>query len=740
MSKSKSKSKSKQATFPDQYWRPNFEIYTHFGGLFEHGKELLDVTVEAPPQEGDVVADEIDDLLAKQKKLSQDFNEREHRREEIEWENDHLSRYYQITLMTGPDAYMKTWQLMSTMSDLALVPVMHFKKRFARARPNQVEPRIEPLIEVPGHPAYPSGHATQNFLIAHLLSEVIGDDAELIARVFAIARRVAENREWAGVHYHSDTEAGEELAREIFPTMKRVFEKPINDAIKEWQELELEEDRPRAGQVQPVAMYGVQEAPGAKNWDDPFPDSHFRPHQWNLENVGQAHGKRGVDINVRGAWEKLDIWPKGSAPKEPVRVALIDLAVDFDHPALAGRLDYEHARNLDYPNMSKDPRERYVEAFGSFSSAHAIACAGIIAADQRQVDQEAKTANGGAEKEPGCLGIAPHCRIVPYRAMTLTEPESGKRQMLARAVLEAATGITFKKVAKRDQSEQRSLPQAPRWTVDDRGYGADVLFLPLPLEPLPGDSPDPLALALTFAATKIPVIIPSGNKGMGSLSYLSEPGKSFQDPTNIEDLSKLFDLDRNAVRAVFGKEGEEEQSDDEILKDLIFNVRNQAKVICVGACNDQGRRSRYSQYGEGLTVVAPSDDVLPSPQEVENGARRPQSIATTDLKGIGGYMQDQSNYTLSDNEFGFGGTSAAAAQVAGVVALMLQANPGLHPGDVHQILSETARVKGGQGNGLLVAEGGNTPSKPSVEFGSGLVDAARAVDEAVRRAQQTAAS
>jgi hypothetical protein len=85
-------------------------------------------------------------------------------------------------------------------------------------------------------------------------------------------------------------------------------------------------------------------------------------------------------------------------------------------------------------------------------------------------------------------------------------------------------------------------------------------------------------------------------------------------------------------------------------------------VISVGACNDRGRRSRYSQYGDGLTLVAPSDDVLPPLPEDAAAAGRPRSIATTDLKGIGGYMQDQSHYTLSDNEFGFGGTSAAAAQ------------------------------------------------------------------------------
>lgn len=747
MSKSKSKSKSKQATFPNEYWRPDFEIYTYYPALFDHGRELVAADIQKPPPEGDVIANEIEDLIKKQN----DFDERERRRHEIEWEIDHLSRSYQTTLLVGPNAYQKTWHLMNAMSELALVPVMHFKKKFARARPSQLELGIEPLIDVPQHPAYPSGHSTQNFLVAHVLSEVIGDDAELIARVFAIARRVAENREWAGVHYHSDTEAGEELAREIFPTMKRALADPIKEAIKEWQELELEERRTR--EEHPAPTHALQEAP--KKWDDPFPSSHFAKHQWNLENTGQADGRRAVDINVRGAWKQLGIWQGGAAPERPVRVALIDLAVKFDHPALARRFDYDAARNLDYPNLPKrlgdgdaaklrevgwtkeeDVKNNYVDAFGSLSSAHALACAGIIAADQPQVDRDVQTANGRTEKitEPGCLGIAPHCRIVPFRAMTLTEPVRQKRETLARAVLEAATGIGFDRLPKREPRPRRG----PRWTVGSRGQRCHVLFLPLPLQPLPKGDDDPLALALAFAATKIPVIIPSGNRGTSSLSHPSEPGKHFQDPKSIDELSQLFGLDRDAVRAVFGEEKEEQgkqegKSDEQILKELVFALRNETAVICVGSCNDQGRRARYSQYGDDLTLVAPSDDILPSPHEVENGARRPQSIATADLRGIGGYMQDRSHYTLSDNEFGFGGTSAAAAQVAGVVSLMLQANPRLRPTDVHQILCETARIKDAQEHDLLVADDGTTPSKPSAEFGHGLVDATRAVEEAQRR-------
>lgn len=734
MSKSKSKSKSKQATFPDQYWQPDFEIYTYYPGLFAHGKELLAVAVQEPPEQGDMIAAEVGKLLGRQQYLNEHFDERERRREEIEWEVDHLSRGYQTALLTGPDAYPKTWQLMNTMNDLALVPVMHFKKRFARARPNQVERRIEPLIDVPGHPAYPSGHSTQNFLIAHVLSEVIGDDAELIARIFAIARRVAENREWAGVHYSSDTEAGEKLAREIFPIMKRAFAEPIKEAIEEWQEFELEGGKKRMRQAHPVALNQLQ---GVSEWDDPLSISHFHDHQWNLQNVGQTNGKRGVDINVRSAWERLRIWQGGSAPQEPVRVALIDLAIDFEHPALRDRFDYEGAVNLDYPCLAKKDQARYTEAFGSFSSAHAIACAGIIAADKPQLVWEARTADGTKQSpETGCLGIAPHSRIIPFRAMTLAEPVLQKRQLLARAVLQAATGFAF--VENQPSGQNGS---AARWSMDDkRGYPAHVLLFPLPLEPLPDDYPDPLPLALAFAATKIPVIIPSGNKGTSSLSYPSGSERHVEPPKSLDGLSELFDLDLCGVRAIFGSVESDQQTpkegEERILEGLISSLQTEAAVIWVGACNDEGRRSRYSQYGGGLSVVAPSDDVLPLPQQVENGARPPPSIATTDLKGIGGYMQDQSNYTLSDNEFGFGGTSAAAAQVAGVVALMLQANPGLEPMDVRQILCETARVEDTQANALLVAEDGSTPSRPSAEFGYGLVDAARAVEKAFGKVPQ----
>ena len=65
------------------------------------------------------------------------------------------------------------------------------------------------------------------------------------------------------------------------------------------------------------------------------------------------------------------------------------------------------------------------------------------------------------------------------------------------------------------------------------------------------------------------------------------------------------------------------------------------------------------------------------------------------------------------------GTSVAAAQVSGVVALLLQIRPELTPGEVAALLAETARDLGEPGKDPL--------------FGSGAVDACRAAEKLLGR-------
>jgi hypothetical protein len=82
---------------------------------------------------------------------------------------------------------------------------------FMRPRPVQIYPAMMPFIATPSHPSFPSGHATQAFLVAKMLSRMMQAPA-LEPYLFSLANRIAENREIAGLHYESDSRAGKELA------------------------------------------------------------------------------------------------------------------------------------------------------------------------------------------------------------------------------------------------------------------------------------------------------------------------------------------------------------------------------------------------------------------------------------------------------------------------------------------------------------------------------------------------
>ncbi len=93
-------------------------------------------------------------------------------------------------------------------------------------------------------------------------------------------------------------------------------------------------------------------------------------------------------------------------------------------------------------------------------------------------------------------------------------------------------------------------------------------------------------------------------------------------------------------------------------------------TISVGALGKNGRAAIYSEPGSAVFVSAPSRGTG-------------SGILTTDNMGMSGY-------TNEDMTYHFSGTSAAAPMVAGVVALMLEANPGLDWRDVQHILARTA--------------------------------------------------
>ncbi len=99
-------------------------------------------------------------------------------------------------------------------------------------------------------------------------------------------------------------------------------------------------------------------------------------------------------------------------------------------------------------------------------------------------------------------------------------------------------------------------------------------------------------------------------------------------------------------------------------------------TISVAAVRQDGQITDFSTPGANVLVSAFADNTANNP-----------AIYAPDNTGASGY--NGTDYTSS-----FGGTSAAAPQVAGVVALMLEANPNLGWRDVQEILSYSARHVG----------------------------------------------
>ena len=101
---------------------------------------------------------------------------------------------------------------------------------------------INPSIFVPAHYSFPSGHSTQAHLVTKVLKNLFGANEPSIrnldqmhGRLEQIALDVPQNREWAGVHYASDTEAGKALAEEIerrcFPEIDQPLESIFKDLL-----------------------------------------------------------------------------------------------------------------------------------------------------------------------------------------------------------------------------------------------------------------------------------------------------------------------------------------------------------------------------------------------------------------------------------------------------------------------------------------------------------------------------
>ena len=503
------------------------------------------------------------------------------------------------------------------------------------------------------------------------------------------------------------------------------------------------------------------------------------------------------------------VWDQIPATNPAVQtyVALIDVGISPDHPNLATRLDREKSIDLASHRFGArtadpiDPTNPYAaeqkQAFFSnldlsglgplglsvddqafleglaselaasqgcvrqllnperLFAAHGTACAGLIAGEPAAIKSEGGQvtppetlfAVAGPDAEPSrnrnvlpYFGVDPFSRLISVRTSFDADP-----MQYISAFLYAYHQQADVIVLPRGLPDPELAPAAPKpeLSVDPQLYrnslAADLvkrLSLPGGADELDPKSPQVsessirlwrlLRQVIIGVSRKIPIVCAAGNSGESQLIY----------PANLAD--------------------------------------HQNGIIAVGAVTAEGFRSGYSNYGRGLTVVAPSDDEevinrhqlrvdRQSPFHARHAylAGRTKeyrysnfSLLTTDLPGFWGYDQGQqpwasvpfdANRGVGGGYYtNFGGTSGASALIGGVCSLIQRAHK--------TRFDQNARLDGAAVKALLVNASdhqrvvapGSRPLTPDCMnadqeetkgltyfFGAGLPDAAAAVQAAL---------
>lgn len=125
-------------------------------------------------------------------------------------------------------------RLRDTVIDAIEPSIYLFKRRDCRARPWTDCANLNAMFanralkNYPGHPSFPSGHATLAYVFAYLIGYKHPGQLQALE---AEAACVAKRREIAGVHFESDSDAGKHLARQMVDLMLDKNKNPSFDAF-----------------------------------------------------------------------------------------------------------------------------------------------------------------------------------------------------------------------------------------------------------------------------------------------------------------------------------------------------------------------------------------------------------------------------------------------------------------------------------------------------------------------------
>ncbi|WP_322050811.1 S8 family serine peptidase [Paraburkholderia bannensis] len=420
-------------------------------------------------------------------------------------------------------------------------------------------------------------------------------------------------------------------------------------------------------------------SPASNNSVTPPPGDPLAQYQWHLKNTGQS------TFSGRGGTPGIDLnvdslFNQGEIGAG-VRVLVLDDGLDIGHLDLKDRIAPDMLYNFDPSAAStSDPTP-------ANNSSHGTEVAGIIGA----------TADNGI----GVRGVAPGVRLGGARYLCIQDDQTTNTCDSPSMTLSALGGAPFSQSA----------------DVINGSFGASGPAL---------QEFDPDSSVRAAAVRHLTTL----RQGKG-IVFVKAAGNEFD---------SLGDSDCKTGIAC-GNAALDPQN-------------TMPQTIVVGAVNADGVKSSYSSSGSAVLVAGLGGEYgFPGRDNATSGP----AIMTTDLSGcnrgsvrtgqtsenpfndpsteIAKSLNTQCNYTATMN-----GTSAATPTVAGVVALMLHANPQLTWRDVRTILSASARRVDAQRvpTTMSLADGETYTPEPAWTrngagrwfdnwYGFGLVDAAAAV-------------
>lgn len=365
----------------------------------------------------------------------------------------------------------------------------------------------------------------------------------------------------------------------------------------------------------------------------------LRAAQWNLENTAQsAYAEQGgvaeEDLRMR---EALVNGPTGKG----VRVAVVDTGMEICHPDLAANVEADESYNFNgaiwFKSLATDP------FFPSTYGDHGTSVAGII--------------GGIADNGIGIRGVAPAASLRAYNFLATDDP---------RAEFDAHGASEVK-------------PNSASVDIFNMSFGG-----------LGGEYVTGSASRALFRNG-----VENLRDGKGAV-YVKAGGNGFGRCDSMRRIGEV-------------EVGESDEDDDGTSEPTLqpYNINEQIGcvttnsdawhnlpyILSIGAFGADGVKSNYSSAGPALWVTAPAGD---------SGIDHPGQITTDQMGTEQGYDAFHSGLIRvvgipkSENPLGdyinsFNGTSAAAPNASGAIALLFEVQPELTWRDVKYILARSAR-------------------------------------------------